>query len=109
MAHTYKNIKGTIRDMKRNYILFEGFANYIRISKLRKAKLFLIEYGPDVDYSKDIIKDLGIDEYVVWVPKLCRKEILLLLEQVDLGGSEFGGGFWGSWLGIFSYGSSIYA
>ena len=24
VAHTYKNIKGTIRDMKRNYILFEG-------------------------------------------------------------------------------------
>ncbi len=85
-----KNYKG-----KRNDILIKGFANYINHSKQRTARLFLLEYGVDVKATKELISKLKIDEYVTWLPKMSRKEIMILLDYVDIGANEFHGRMWG--------------
>jgi hypothetical protein len=84
-----------LHDIKRNYILIEGFAKYVKMSNLENPVLVLHEYGPDVDLSKQLIRKMGIEQYVLWLPKMLRKEIMLLLDYVDIGGSEFGGIMWG--------------
>lgn len=97
MAHIWKNIPNNFCDVKKNNILIEGFAKYVKTKKSNNytAKLFLVDYGPDVLYSKDLIKKLHIEAYVTWLPKMSRKEIILLLENVSLGCSELGGLLWG--------------
>ena len=97
MAHIWKNIPNNFYDVKKNNILIEGFAKYVKTNKSNNytVKLFLVDYGPDVLHSKNLIKKLHIEAYVTWLPKMSRKEIMLLLEYVSLGCSELGGLLWG--------------
>ena len=82
---------------KRNHILINGFAKYINNYKHKsyKAKLFLVEYGHDIQSSKELIKSHNIEQNVVWLPLMSRKNILRILEKVSLGCGELGGIIWG--------------
>jgi hypothetical protein len=80
---------------KRNQWLIEGFARYVRESGDSKALLCLLEYGRDIEVTKELISDLGIAAQVLWLPKSPRRELLCLLPYVDVGGSEFAGMLWG--------------
>lgn len=93
-SHVYKDVPPH-RDYKRNYILIEGFAAFIKEKKVKKPLLVLLNYGIDVPHSKQMIKDLGIEEHVLWLPQMSRKEIMYLLDFVDIGAGEFGGTLWG--------------
>ncbi|MFO0322343.1 MAG: hypothetical protein ACK504_07945, partial [Bacteroidota bacterium] len=49
--------RGSIKINKGNHVLIEGFSNYIKqTNKKDKALLILLEYGTDVQKSKDYIK-----------------------------------------------------
>lgn len=73
-----------------NYLI-EGFASFIQEKQLAyNAKLIMIEYGTDVNASKELIKKLNIDDYVIWFPKMLRKDILYLITKIDIGSGEFG-------------------
>ena len=81
---------------KRNNILIEGFASYLESPRsCNNALLCLFEYGEDFKDSKKLIKNLNIENNVIWYPLLSRKELRALLQFVDIGGSEFSGQFWG--------------
>jgi hypothetical protein len=80
---------------KKNHLLIIGFAEYLKQSTLKKPLLVLVEYGIDVENSKTLIRDLRIENNVLWVPLMPRKEIMLLLNYADFGADQFGGGFWG--------------
>lgn len=80
---------------KRNHWLIEGFARYVEIKSDRHALLALVEYGPDVAASRDLIDRLGISDQVLWLPLMSRVQIMGLLEHADIGGSEFAGMLWG--------------
>lgn len=80
---------------KRNQWLIEGFARFSGSERGRDALLCLFEYGPDVGNSKSLVRELGIEDKVVWFPKMSRREIACLLPHVDVGASEFAGMFWG--------------
>ncbi len=80
---------------KKNYVLFEGFARYVKSTALKKPLLVLLEYGPDVENSKALLSRLGITPYVLWLPRMPRKELMKLLEYADIGADQFGNGFWG--------------
>lgn len=80
---------------KRNQWLIEGFAGYVKQSGDRQALLAMVEYGPDVTASKDLIAELAIADQVLWLPLMTRVEIMALLDHADLGGSEFAGMLWG--------------
>ena len=81
--------------IKRNDILLRGFAHYIKVNPTHSAVLVLLEYGEGVTSSKKVINELGIENNVLWIPKMERKDIMQLIEYIDLGASEFGGYIWG--------------
>lgn len=82
---------------KGNNKLITGFSEFKKKFNNVKACLILFEYGPDVQASKDIINELGIETDVRWMPLMSRKEILIGMSFSDIvvGALEF------SW---FSYG-----
>lgn len=49
----------------------------------------LFEYGESVLESKKLINELNIEENIIWLPKMSRKEIMFLLSSVDIGVGEF--------------------
>lgn len=95
VSHNYLNLDNECFDIKKNKILIEGFALFLNQTQCKRARLFLLDYGKDVQESKRFIRSLNIEDSVVWLPKIARKEIMLLLDYVDIGGGEFGGVVWG--------------
>jgi hypothetical protein len=81
--------------IKRNDILIKAFAHYIKENPNHSSLLVLLEYGNGVAMSKKLLHQLGIESNVLWLPKMERKEIIQVIESIDLGASEFGGRFWG--------------
>ncbi len=70
--------------------LIEGFADFLKRKPAGfKAKLLMLEYGFDVDASKELIKQLGIENNVQWFPKMYRKDIMYILSKVNLACGEF--------------------
>ena len=87
-------------DKKGNDKLITGFANFMSKTKYSTTKLVMFEYGSDVSDSKELVKQLGIEGQVVWMPKMARKEIMLGISLSDIGtGQFFHGGIGGgtSW------------
>jgi hypothetical protein len=47
--------------------------------------LVMFEYGTDVEAAKNLIKELGIDSCVIWMPLVPRKYLWPVLKHFDLG------------------------
>jgi glycosyltransferase involved in cell wall biosynthesis len=75
---------------KNTHHLIIGFANFIKSRPALKAKLVMLEYGNDVQHSKDLIKELGIEQNVKWFPKMYRKDLMYLVKNADVCTGEFG-------------------
>jgi len=80
-------------DWKANDKLFRGFAEFVKLKKANPC-LILFEYGPDVNETRKLIKELGIEKNVRWFPQMARKDIMIGLKLADIGTGEF---YW-SWL-----------
>lgn len=75
---------------KGNEKLFKGFAGFIKKKSNIRSCIVTFEYGPDIDNSKDLIKELGIENNIIWFPVIPRKEVMVGLSIADLGAGEFG-------------------
>lgn len=69
--------------------MFLGLAQFLRQHPGSRPLLAVVEYGPDVEASKQLVHDLGLQEHVMWLPMMPRREIMLLLEAADVGIGEF--------------------
>lgn len=74
---------------KGNNILIDGVANFVKTHPKVKTKLIFFEYGMDVDASKDLIKAHKIEDHIVWMPLMQRKEIMLGLNMADISCGQF--------------------
>lgn len=74
---------------KNTHHLILGFADVIKQNR-GNVCLIMLEYGYDVQHSKQLIAELGIAENVIWLPKMTRKEIMCLISKVDVCSGEFG-------------------
>ena len=74
---------------KNNDWLIGGFAQYLKSDPQANALLIALEYGPDVDRSKALIRELGIEKRVLWLPKMPRKELMYILGLCEIGVGEF--------------------
>mgnify|MGYP001545069594 CR=1 FL=1 len=74
---------------KHNEWLIKSFAQLLKTRKGHNCALYLLEYGPDVEASKVLCAELGIQENVIWLPKMTRKELMLILSWCDIGTGEF--------------------
>lgn len=93
-AHNWVSQKNTLV-YKGNDRLITAFAKYFHSSPLqKKACLILLEYGPDVESSKAMIKELGIESNVYWLPKQQRKNLMCLVKNCDIGVGELGNQGW---------------
>jgi glycosyltransferase involved in cell wall biosynthesis len=72
---------------KGNEFVIQAFAKFLE--KKRNSCLILFEYGMDIDSAKRLIKQLGIEEHVIWMPKMQRKEIMAGLMMADICCGEF--------------------
>lgn len=66
--------------IKRNDRVIKAFAKFLKVTNFQNPLLVLFEYGPDVNDSKKLIKDLKIENNVIWFPTSSRKIIMLLLK-----------------------------
>lgn len=82
--------------------LIIGYAKFIKNNPSENPLLLFFEYGKDVDASKELILELGIEKYVVWLPLMLRKEILGLIEYADIVVDAIGSEMWGGvgWEGL---------
>jgi len=69
--------------------MFHGLARFVQQHPGIRPLLAVVEYGPDVDVSKRLVHELGLQEHVLWLPMLPRREIMLLLAEADIGIGEF--------------------
>jgi len=69
--------------------VFHGLAKFLKTHRGCKPVLYIVEYGEDVDASKRLCAELKLESYVMWLPKMPRKELLLLLSVADIGVGEF--------------------
>lgn len=74
---------------KSNHILLEGYSRFIKYNSNLKSKLITLEYGPDLDFSKSLIQELGIVDYIKWFPPMYRKDIMVGISMSDLGAGQF--------------------
>ncbi|HEY0771085.1 MAG TPA: hypothetical protein VGD31_12205, partial [Sphingobacteriaceae bacterium] len=82
--------------LKRNDKLIHAFARFIRQSKFKSPILILFAYGYDVEASKNLIDELGIERNVKWMPIMDRKSIMSALPYVSLGADQFRQGWSGT-------------
>lgn len=69
---------------KGNNKLIEGYARFLETHPGIKSVLVLFEYGTDVAASKRLIRQCRIEDQVIWMPKMSRKELMRVLGIADL-------------------------
>ncbi len=76
--------------LKRNDRVIRAFARFLKVTKYKNPILVLFEYGLDVNDSKNLIKSLGIENNILWMPKSPRKVIRLLIQKYcNIGTDQF--------------------
>ena len=97
ISHIWKNIPITWRNSySRNDLLISAFSNYLKKSTLKKPLLVLFDYGPDVLHTKQLIKKYNIQDNILWLNIMPRKDIMILLKYVDIGVGKLGDNYmWG--------------
>jgi hypothetical protein len=69
---------------KGNDLLIRAYSEFIAKRPHERTKLILFEYGIDVPATKKLISGLGMEEHIVWLPRLARKFIMITLYYADL-------------------------
>jgi len=69
--------------------LIRAFTALMSARPSLRPRLFVVEYGPDVGATKEIVAQLGIEDSVTWIPKMARRELIWLLGNVSVGVGEF--------------------
>lgn len=78
---------------KGNDILFRAYAKFVKDHPESNCLLILFRYGWDFDESKKYIEDLGIQDKVLWLPTMQRRDLMVWLSIADLCVGELGKSF----------------
>jgi glycosyltransferase involved in cell wall biosynthesis len=98
-------------DSKHNDWLFRGFAGMLAKIPQARARILVVEYGPDVQATKTLVDQLGLSGHVTWLPKMPRRDLTWLIQRSDMVFGEclvaprtlWGGTGWEA----FAYGSAL--
>jgi hypothetical protein len=74
---------------KNNHWVLIAFAELIKSRRELNPILVLFEYGKDVEHTKALCKELNIENSVHWLPTMHRRDIMWLLQRVDVCATEF--------------------
>jgi glycosyltransferase involved in cell wall biosynthesis len=78
-----------LKQSKNNDWLFRAFSALKKERPNLRARIIVVEYGPDVEATKQLARDLGISACIDWRPMMDRRELLWILSQVSVGAGEF--------------------
>lgn len=96
--------RGPYKINKGNDVLINAFAGYLKEKEFSNdSLLILVEYGGDVEKSKELIKKLNIENNVKWLPKMNRKDIMLTISNCDICIGELGYRNWFSYSCIYEF------
>ncbi len=68
------------RESKNSDWLIKAFARLSAEWPDHNLLLAIAAYGPDVEATKALCRELGVDKNVVWLPKLARKELSVVAQ-----------------------------
>ena len=88
--HFWQGKNSLLSDYKGNDIILRSFARYLEISSDKGSRLILVRKGPDVKESEDLIQELGIDDYIVWVDEMKRDSLWVYYEGASICLGQFG-------------------
>lgn len=74
---------------KGNEMYLRAWSEFLKITKTKNPKLILIEYGSDVNRSKELISELDIGDSISWLPQMYRKDLMCGYIQADVIFGEF--------------------
>ncbi len=74
---------------KNNHWLIHSLGRIKQARPNCRILLILMEYGADVTATRKLVKELNLEENVVWVPLASRKFVMQLLALCDLAVGEF--------------------
>ncbi len=74
---------------KNNDWLFRAFAEFAATRPSSNPLLVALEYGKDINQTKKLAIELGIQNRILWLPKMQRRELMWLLQHVHIGCGEF--------------------
>jgi glycosyltransferase involved in cell wall biosynthesis len=86
--HVWKTTSDPV-SIKRNDKLLKALSSLVHDLKVTDVHLVTLEYGEDVQYSKELVKELGVEEYVTWLPKMSRRDLMACISLVDVVAGEF--------------------
>ena len=78
-----------LNENKNNHWLIYAFSSLLKKYPKSNSKLFLLEYGENIDKSKKLISDLNLEKHVYWIKKMPRKKLIEIVKSVDLVAGEF--------------------
>lgn len=90
--HVWDRCYSETTDFKGNNIIIETLSSYLEQTGDKRIKLFLIEKGPDVELSKQLIRERGLEEYIIWLEPMPRKKLIEFYSGADVFFDEFGRG-----------------
>jgi glycosyltransferase involved in cell wall biosynthesis len=74
---------------KRNDKLIRAFKKLIELNIYSNPLLILSDFGADVQYSKDLISELEIENFVKWLPLLPRRSLVQGMSKVTFVADQF--------------------
>lgn len=78
--------------VKRNDIFLRGFSDFLMRNNNKIACLVFMDYGPDVQKSKDLVESLGLSNQVYWLSKKGRMDVRFLSTLADINVGQFDNG-----------------
>ncbi|PBQ31529.1 hypothetical protein CNR22_07035 [Sphingobacteriaceae bacterium] len=99
------SMRGEFKIDKGNNHLINGFANYLKSNSAFEddSLLILMEYGGDVEKSKQLISELRIEKNVKWFKKMNRKDLMVAIHFSDMCVGELGYREWYSYSSIMEF------
>jgi glycosyltransferase involved in cell wall biosynthesis len=80
-------------EQKGNNLLFEGLRDFLLANPSVSAAVVTLDYGVDVQNSKDLILELGLKENVFWFSKQKRIDLMMGISVCDVVVAELTGGY----------------
>ena len=95
--HVWKSDNHSLH-YKANDVIINGYSEFLKDNPNCNSVLVMFDYGIDRFESKKLVEELGIENNVVWLELMSRKDLMRWVDICDIGIGELGR----SWL---SYGS----
>ena len=74
---------------KNNHWLILAYKKFITKFPQSSSKLLLLNYGEAVSKSKRLIRELELQNNIIWIEKMPRKNLLEIIKAVDIVAGEF--------------------